>query len=72
MQISEIFKRLVYATVFGFMGLIIGIWAADLLYGLALKNLERVTTIYFSLIIIVLIAVAASLLGFAKGKNLLE
>jgi uncharacterized protein YacL len=72
MKLSEILKNIGYAVVFGFMGLIIGIWTADLLYSLILKNIDRVTTIYISVIIIVLIAVSASLLGFTKGKNLLE
>ena len=72
MTISDIFKKLGYAIVFGFIGLIIGIWTADLLYSLGLKNLERVTTIYISLIIILLIIATSSLLGFTKGKTLLE
>jgi uncharacterized protein YacL len=72
MKISEIVKNTAYAILFGFMGLIIGIWVADLLYSLILKNIARETTIYISLIIIVLIAVSASLLGFTKGKKLLE
>ncbi|MDO9098987.1 MAG: hypothetical protein Q7U60_12820 [Candidatus Methanoperedens sp.] len=72
MKLSEIPKNTVYAIVFGFMGLIIGIWTADVLYMLILKNLERLTTTYISLIIIILIIVSASLLGFVKGKDLLE
>ncbi len=72
MTISEILKNSVYAIVFGFMGLIIGIWFSDLLYGLFLKNMERVTTVYISMIIILLIAISASVLGFAKGRSLLE
>ncbi|MFA4934950.1 MAG: hypothetical protein WC568_03845 [Candidatus Methanoperedens sp.] len=72
MKLSEIPKNIVYAIVFGFMGLIIGIWTADVLYMIILKNLERLTTTYISLIIIILIIVSASLLGFVKGKDLLE
>lgn len=70
-KLSEMLKNAMYAVVFGFMGLIIGIWTADLLYVLFLKNLERVTTIYISLIIIILIAAFASLLGFTRGRKLL-
>ncbi|MFZ2410087.1 MAG: hypothetical protein WAW23_00810 [Candidatus Methanoperedens sp.] len=72
MKLSEIPKNIVYAIVFGFMGLIIGIWTADVLYMIILKNLERLTTTYISLIIIILIIVSASLLGFVKGRKLLE
>jgi uncharacterized protein YacL len=72
MKISELLKKSGYAIVFGFMGLIIGIWTADLLYSIVFKNLERMTTTYVSLIIIILIIVAASTLGFIKGKDLLE
>ncbi len=70
-KLSEILKNAMYAVVFGFMGLIIGIWTADLLYMLFLKNLERVTTIYISLVIIVLVIAFASFLGFTKGRKLL-
>ncbi len=72
MTLSELLKKLGYAIVFGSIGLIMGIWAADLLYSLGLKNLERVTTIYVSLIIILLMIVASSIFGFTKGKILLE
>jgi hypothetical protein len=72
MTISEFLKKLGYAVVIGFIGLIIGIWAADLLYSLGLKNLERMTTVYVSLIIILLIIAASSIFGFTKGKTLLE
>ncbi len=72
MNLSDILKKAVYAIVFGFMGMIIGIWAADQLYSIVLKNIDRVTTIYLSVAIIVLISVCASILGFIKGKNLLE
>jgi len=72
MNLSDILKSAVYAIVFGFMGMIIGIWTADLLYNIVLKNIDRVTTIYLSVGIIVLIAVCASILGFTKGKNLME
>ncbi len=72
MKLSEIPKNIVYAIVFGFMGLIIGIWTADVLYMLTLKNMERLTASHVSLIIIVLIIVFSSLLGFVKGKDLLE
>ena len=72
MKLSEIPKNMVYAIMFGFFGLIIGIWIADLLSNLIFKNLERVTTIYISLVIIVLVIVSAFVLGFTKGKNLLE
>ncbi len=72
MNISEIPKSIGYAVVFGLIGVIIGLWTADLLYGLILKNIERVTTIYISLVIVLLIAVAAFSLGFIKGKYLLE
>jgi uncharacterized protein YacL len=72
MNLSENLKNLVYAIVFGFMGLIIGIWTSDLLYSITLKNIDRVTTIYISVSIIILIIASASILGFTKGKNLLE
>lgn len=72
MNLSKNLKNLVYAIVFGFMGLIIGIWTSDLLYGIVLKNIDRVTTIYISLVIIILIVASASIVGFTKGKNLLE
>lgn len=72
MTISDIIKNSGYAAVFGFMGLIVGIWTADLLYRLILHNMERTTTSSISLIIIVLIIVAASVFGFAKGKKLCE
>ncbi len=72
MQLSEIPKKLVYVILFGFMGLILGIWTTDLLYGLILKNIERVTTIYLSMLIILIIVAAASFIGFTKGKTLLE
>ena len=72
MTISELLKKLGYAIIFGSIGLIMGIWAADLLYSLGLKNLERVTTIYVSLIIILLIIAASSIFGFTKGKTILE
>ena len=68
MTISELLKKLGYAMVFGFIGLIIGIWTADLLYSLGLKNLERVTTIYVSFVIILLMIAASSILGFTKGR----
>ncbi len=64
MTISNIFKNSGYAAIFGFMGLIAGIWIADRLYGL--------TTTSISLIIILLIIVASAVLGFTKGKELLE
>jgi len=72
MTISELLKKSGYAIVFGFMGLIIGIWTADLLYTLGLKNMERMTTTYVSLFIILLIISASSFLGFTRGKDLLE
>jgi uncharacterized protein YacL len=72
MNLSDILKSAVYAIVFGFMGMIIGIWTADLLYGIVLKNIDRVTTIYLSVGIIVLISLCASILGFTKGKILME
>ena len=72
MTISNLFKNSGYAAVFGFMGLIAGIWTADLLYKLILHNAERTTTSSIALIIIVLILVASSVLGFIKGKELLE
>lgn len=72
MNLSDILKNTVYAIVFGFMGLIIGIWTADLISNLILKNSDRVTTIYISVGLIVLIILSASILGFTKGKNLLE
>ncbi|MDD5473228.1 MAG: hypothetical protein PHU34_03660 [Candidatus Methanoperedens sp.] len=72
MTLSDLLKNTGYAIVFGFMGIIIGIWTADVLYMIILKNLERLTTTYISLIIIILIIVSASLLGFVKGKKLLE
>jgi uncharacterized protein YacL len=72
MKLSDLFKNTGYAILFGFMGLIIGIWVADLLYMIILKNMERLTASHASLIIIILITVSAILLGFAKGKKLLE
>ena len=72
MNLSEILKNTVYAIVFGFLGIIIGIWTSDLLYILILKNIDRVTTIYISMGLTVLIIISASVLGFARGKNLLE
>ncbi len=69
MNLSEILKNIGYAIVFGAAGLIIGIWTADLFYMLILKNIDRVTTIYISLILIILIAASASILGFIKGKK---
>ncbi len=72
MTISDLFKNSGYAIVFGFLGLIVGIWTADLFYSLVLHNAERTTASSISLIIIVLIIVAASILGFTKGKELLE
>jgi len=72
-KLSEILKNIGYAIVFGFMGLITGIWTADLFHKLILmKNVDRVTTIYISLAIIILFIVSASVLGFTKGKKLLE
>lgn len=67
-----VFKALVYAILFGFIGMVGGIWFADLLYVLFLKHIDRVTTIYISLIIIVLIIVGGAIIGFTKGKDLLE
>ncbi|MCZ7381008.1 MAG: hypothetical protein O8C64_05495 [Candidatus Methanoperedens sp.] len=72
MKLPEMLKNTAYAIIFGFFGLIIGIWIADLLSNLIFKNLERVTTIYISLVIIVLVIVSSFILGFTKGKNLLE
>jgi uncharacterized protein YacL len=72
MKPSEILKTVLYGILFGLMGFIIGIWFADLLYSLILKNMARLTTTYISLIIIILITVSASLFGFTKGKSLLE
>lgn len=73
MKISEVLKRLTYSIVFGFMGLIIGIWTADLIHKLILmNNVERVTTRYISLIIIIFIIVTAGLFGFVKGEKLME
>jgi len=72
MTISNLFKNSGYAVIFGFMGLIAGIWTADLFYKLILHNVDRTTTSSISLIIIVLIIVASSVLGFTKGKELLE
>jgi uncharacterized protein YacL len=72
MTLTDIIKNSGYAVVFGFMGLIIGIWTADLLYRLILHNMERTTTSSIALIIIVLIIAAASVFGFTKGKKLLE
>ncbi len=72
MTITDILKNLVYSVVFGFMGIIAGIWTADLLYSLILHNAERTTASNISLIIIVLVIISASVLGFTKGKVLLE
>ncbi len=72
MTISDILKNSGYAAVFGFIGLIVGIWTADLLYGLILHNVERTITATISMIIISLIIIAALALGFTKGKELLE
>ncbi len=72
MKPSELVKSASYAVLFGLMGLIIGIWFADLLYSLVLKDIARLTSTYISLIIIVLFIATASVLGFTKGKSLLE
>lgn len=72
MKITEILKNSAYAIIFGFFGLIIGIWTADVLYMIALENIDRVTTRYISLAIILTIIAASTLLGFTKGKSLLE
>ena len=72
MKITEILKNSSYAIIFGFFGLIIGIWTADVLYMIALENIDRVTTRYISLAIILLIIAASAFLGFTKGKSLLE
>ncbi|HEX7628676.1 MAG TPA: hypothetical protein VF354_07140 [Candidatus Methanoperedens sp.] len=72
MNLSDFFKNTVCAIVFGFMGLIIGIWTSDVLYMIMLKNIDRVTTIYISVGLIILIILSASIVGFTKGKNLLE
>lgn len=72
MEIANFFRKIVYAILFGFIGILLGIWTADLLYGLGLKNMDRVNTIYFSTVLIILIAIAASLFGFIKGNALLE
>ncbi len=72
MTISDIIKNSGYAAVFGFMGLIVGIWTADLLYRLILHNMERTTTSSIALIIILVIIATASVFGFTKGKKLLE
>jgi len=72
MNLSDFLKNAVYAIVFGFMGLIIGIWTSDVLYKILLKNIDRMTTIYISVGLIVLIILSATVLGFVKGKNLLE
>ena len=72
MKISELLKKSAYAVTFGFMGLIIGIWIADLLYSLILGSIDRVTTVYISVAIIILVVFSASFLGFTKGKSLLE
>lgn len=72
MKTSELLRDIGYAVLFGFIGLIIGIWTADLLYSLILKNAERVTTTYISLVIIILIAAFASVFGFTRGRRLLE
>ncbi len=71
MKLSELPRKLGYAVVFGFMGLIVGIWTSDVLYMLIFKNLDRITTIYISVILILLIAFSASFIGFTKGKKLL-
>ncbi len=72
MKLPEILKNAAYAILFGFVGIIIGIWIADLLYVAVLKNIDRVTTSYISLILIILIAALASIFGFMKGRSLLE
>ncbi len=72
MKLQEILKNAAYAILFGFVGIIIGIWIADLLYVAVLKNIDRVTTSYISLILIILIAALASIFGFMKGRSLLE
>ncbi|MCX9026038.1 MAG: hypothetical protein OIN85_08105 [Candidatus Methanoperedens sp.] len=72
MKLSEMLKNTAYAVLFGFFGLIIGIWIADLLSNLIFKNLERVTTIYISLVIIILVIVSTFILGFTKGRKLLD
>ncbi len=69
---TDIIKNLGYSVVFGFMGFIIGIWSADLLYHLILHSAERTTASSISLVIIVLIVIASLAFGFIKGKVLLE
>lgn len=71
--LSKVLKRSAYAIVFGFMGLIIGIWTADLIHKLILmNNVERVTTIYISVVIIISIIIVTAMIGFTKGEKLLE
>ncbi len=72
MTITDIFRNMGYSVVFGFTGLIIGIWTADLLYRLILYNAERTTASSISLIIIVLTMIFALVFGFIKGRVLLE
>ncbi|MBE0522267.1 MAG: hypothetical protein IBX39_08415 [Candidatus Methanoperedenaceae archaeon] len=72
MKITEILKNSSYAIIFGFFGLIIGIWTADVIYMIALGNIDRETTRYVSLAIILLVIAASALIGFTRGKNLLE
>lgn len=72
MTIIDIIKNTGYAAVFGFMGLIAGIWTADLIFSFILHDVERTTTSTISLVIIVLMIIAASVLGFTKGRVLLE
>ncbi len=72
MTITDILKNSGYAAVFGFLGLILGIWTADLLHRLILHNAERTTASTVSMLIIVLIIAAASVFGFIKGRKLLE
>ena len=69
MNLSNFLKNTVYAIVFGFMGLIIGIWTSDVLYMVIFKNIDRVTTIYISVGLIVLIITIRIHSGFCKRQE---
>lgn len=72
MTLSDILKNSAYAVLFGLMGLIAGIWFADFLYRLALHNIRSTNASTVSLLIIVLVLLAAIGLGFTKGRKMLE
>jgi len=70
--IEDILNATAHAILFGLIGLIAGIWSANLIYILFLKNMDNVTTTHISLIVILLMIVSGGIIGFIKGKDLLN